>query len=117
MSESAGRRRKDNAGNVIIFTKHLLPTLKEITEIAFGKPAALQSQFYLTYWMLLNWISISKDNQREVSQSFGKVDFFNLSTQADKTKSIQREEKPTACPTPRLRPHGVRRTAEGGVCA
>ena len=44
MSESAGRRRKDNAGNINIFPKHLLPTLKAITEIAFGKPPALRAR-------------------------------------------------------------------------
>ena len=50
--------------------------------------------------MLLNRISIGKDILCEkVSQSFGKVDFFNLSTQADKTNYIPHDEKPTACPT------------------
>ena len=54
ISGRAGRRGKDKAGTVIVFLKHLLPTLKEIAEIAFGKPAALQSQFCMTHWMLLN---------------------------------------------------------------
>ena len=40
---------------------------------------ALQILFYLTYWMLLNLISIGEDNLYEkVSLSFGNVDFFNL---------------------------------------
>ncbi|KAL7712285.1 DEAD/DEAH box helicase [Entamoeba marina] len=115
MSGRAGRRGNDKFGNVIIFPTDVLPTQKQITEIAFGKPAAMKSQFYVTYWMLINWICYSDlDMETQMAKSFSKVDLFNLAQRAiiaeDSKKYLLTDS--TKCITPDCNHEEYKRAVE-----
>lgn len=56
MAGRAGRRGKDEDGTVIILAKYGLPSINEITLVMKGKAQSLESQFRLTYHMILNML-------------------------------------------------------------
>jgi antiviral helicase SKI2 len=56
MAGRAGRRGKDKTGTVLILCRKNIPEISELAKMALGKPAHLESQFKLTYHMILNLI-------------------------------------------------------------
>ena len=65
MAGRAGRRGKDKTGTVLILCRHAIPDISELTKMALGKPAHLESQFKLTYHMILNLIQTRHYNNME----------------------------------------------------
>ncbi|EMS14567.1 DEAD/DEAH box helicase [Entamoeba histolytica HM-3:IMSS] len=79
MAGRAGRRGKDAAGNVIIFPNQVLPSPKQMQEISCGAPAKMISQFYITYWMMLNWVCFGGDSlTQQMMKSYSKIDLFEM---------------------------------------
>lgn len=56
MAGRAGRRGKDTEGNVIILCKYDVPSLVELNLVLKGSAQLLESQFRLTYHMILNML-------------------------------------------------------------
>ena len=56
MAGRAGRRGKDATGTVLVLCKQSLPELSVLHKMALGSPAPLQSQFRLTYSLILNLV-------------------------------------------------------------
>ncbi|XP_072703917.1 LOW QUALITY PROTEIN: superkiller complex protein 2 [Ciconia boyciana] len=54
MSGRAGRRGLDSTGTVIILCKGPVPEMADLHRMMLGRPTRLQSQFRLTYSMILN---------------------------------------------------------------
>ncbi|XP_074875144.1 superkiller complex protein 2 [Buteo buteo] len=54
MSGRAGRRGLDSTGTVIILCKGPVPEMADLHRVMLGRPTRLQSQFRLTYSMILN---------------------------------------------------------------
>lgn len=58
MAGRAGRRGLDNTGMVIILCKSAVPEMGDLHRMMLGKPTQLQSQFRLTYSMILNLLRV-----------------------------------------------------------
>lgn len=58
MAGRAGRRGLDTTGTVIILCKQNIPEITELTNMMTGKAAKLESQFRLTYSMILNLLRV-----------------------------------------------------------
>ena len=58
MAGRAGRRGLDTTGTVIILCKNDVPEMSDLHKMMLGKPAKLESQFKLTYTMILNLLRI-----------------------------------------------------------
>ncbi|KAM4696658.1 superkiller complex protein 2 [Rhinophrynus dorsalis] len=58
MAGRAGRRGLDNTGMVIILCKSDVPEMSDLHRMMLGKPTLLQSQFRLTYSMILNLLRV-----------------------------------------------------------
>ncbi|XP_044161836.1 helicase SKI2W [Bufo gargarizans] len=58
MAGRAGRRGLDNTGTVIILCKSDVPEMSDLHKMMMGKPTQLQSQFRLTYSMILNLLRV-----------------------------------------------------------
>ncbi|XP_059165640.1 superkiller complex protein 2-like [Physella acuta] len=54
MAGRAGRRGLDTTGTVILLCKGDVPEMSELHKMMLGKPTTLESQFRLTYTMILN---------------------------------------------------------------
>ncbi|XP_050775554.1 SKI2 subunit of superkiller complex protein isoform X3 [Gopherus flavomarginatus] len=87
MAGRAGRRGLDTTGMVIVLCKTCVPEMADLHRMMLGKPTQLQSQFRLTYTMILNLLRVEalrvedmmkrsfsefhsrKDSQRRVAES------------------------------------------------
>ena len=58
MAGRAGRRGKDTTGTVILLCKADVPESSDIQRMILGQATTLQSQFRLTYSMLLNLMRV-----------------------------------------------------------
>ncbi|XP_042307058.1 helicase SKI2W isoform X2 [Sceloporus undulatus] len=58
MAGRAGRRGLDTTGMVIILCKNQVPEMATLHRMMLGKPTQLQSQFRLTYTMILNLLRV-----------------------------------------------------------
>uniref|UniRef100_A0A670I0A8 SKI2 subunit of superkiller complex n=1 Tax=Podarcis muralis TaxID=64176 RepID=A0A670I0A8_PODMU len=58
MAGRAGRRGLDTTGMVIILCKNQAPEMADLHRMMLGKPTQLQSQFRLTYTMILNLLRV-----------------------------------------------------------
>uniref|UniRef100_A0A2K5QMN5 Superkiller complex protein 2 n=1 Tax=Cebus imitator TaxID=2715852 RepID=A0A2K5QMN5_CEBIM len=58
MAGRAGRRGLDPTGTVILLCKGQVPEMADLHRMMMGKPSQLQSQFRLTYTMILNLLRV-----------------------------------------------------------
>ncbi|CAM5105330.1 unnamed protein product [Natator depressus] len=58
MAGRAGRRGLDTTGMVIVLCKTRVPEMADLHRMMLGKPTQLQSQFRLTYTMILNLLRV-----------------------------------------------------------
>ncbi|GIY79362.1 helicase SKI2W [Caerostris darwini] len=73
MAGRAGRRGKDKIGTVIILCKADIPDSLSLQNMMLGKPTKLESQFKLTYSMILNLLKIKTLRVEDViRRSFGE---------------------------------------------
>ncbi|XP_025018234.1 helicase SKI2W [Tetranychus urticae] len=74
MAGRAGRRGKDKTGNVLILCKGDIPEMSILARMTVGKATELQSQFRLTYSMILNNLRVREHIRIEsiMERSFGE---------------------------------------------
>ncbi|XP_063918605.1 superkiller complex protein 2 [Zophobas morio] len=75
MAGRAGRRGLDSEGTVIILCKNKIPKVEELQAMMMGSPNVLQSQFRLTYGMVLSLLRVeSLSVEGMMSRSFREAD-------------------------------------------
>ena len=85
MAGRAGRRGLDTTGTVIILCKNNVPDLMELREMMLGKAAKLESQFRLTYSMILNLLRVESLSVEDVM----KRSFLEAGTRSLKMDDIK----------------------------
>jgi antiviral helicase SKI2 len=86
MAGRAGRRGKDTTGTVIIVCKGDVPEEGELSKMILGTPTTLESQFRLTYTMLLNILRVQTLRVEDMMmRSFAEMDSMK--------NKIERKEK------------------------
>ncbi|XP_068106450.1 superkiller complex protein 2 [Hyperolius riggenbachi] len=86
MAGRAGRRGLDNTGMVIILCKADVPEMSDLHRMMLGKPTQLQSQFRLTYSMILNLLRVEALRVEDMM----KRSFAEARTQKDSKAHEQR---------------------------
>jgi antiviral helicase SKI2 len=66
MAGRAGRRGLDTTGTVIMLCKQGVPEYNDITHMLLGNAAKLESQFRLTYSMILNLLRVESITVEDV---------------------------------------------------
>ncbi|KAM3911682.1 superkiller complex protein 2 [Leptodactylus fuscus] len=86
MAGRAGRRGLDTTGMVIILCKSDVPEMSDLHKMMMGKPTLLQSQFRLTYSMILNLLRVEALRVEDMM----KRSFAEARTQKDSKAHEQR---------------------------
>jgi hypothetical protein len=60
MAGRAGRRGLDNIGTVIVMCRDEIPEESDLKNLIVGKPTRLESQFRLTYTMILHLLRVEE---------------------------------------------------------
>ncbi|XP_071097227.1 superkiller complex protein 2-like [Haliotis cracherodii] len=82
MAGRAGRRGLDTTGTVIILCKGDVPEVSDLHSMMLGKPTKLESQFRLTYTMILNLLRVEQLRVEDMM----KRSFSEFHAQKDATK-------------------------------
>ncbi|XP_071154128.1 superkiller complex protein 2-like [Mytilus edulis] len=89
MAGRAGRRGLDTTGTVIMLCKGDIPVVSDLQKMMLGKPTKLESQFRLTYSMILNLLRVE---QLKVEDMI-KRSFSEFHSQKDKVKHKEDMDK------------------------
>ena len=73
MAGRAGRRGKDTTGTVILLCKMDIPEASDLQKMILGQATTLQSQFRLTYSMLLNLMRVETLRYRIYRSSYSSA--------------------------------------------
>ncbi|BFZ20866.1 hypothetical protein BsWGS_23905 [Bradybaena similaris] len=92
MAGRAGRRGLDTTGTVILLCKGDVPEMAELHQMMLGKPTRLQSQFRLTYTMILNLMRVEQLRVQDmIKRSFSE--FHNQKDAAVHKQSLEQLQK------------------------
>ncbi|XP_014671078.1 PREDICTED: helicase SKI2W-like [Priapulus caudatus] len=102
MAGRAGRRGLDTTGTVIMLCKGDVPELSDLHKIILGKPTKLESQFRLTYSMILNLLRIEALRvedmmKRSFSEFHTQKDVARHKAELEKLKVYLDDMKPIEC--------------------
>ncbi|KAK3088659.1 hypothetical protein FSP39_022012 [Pinctada imbricata] len=89
MAGRAGRRGLDTTGTVIVLCKGDVPEMSELHKMMLGKPTKLESQFRLTYSMILNLLRVEQLRVEDMM----KRSFSEFHQQKDLGKYKEKMEK------------------------
>ncbi|KAK2703214.1 hypothetical protein QYM36_018267, partial [Artemia franciscana] len=93
MAGRAGRRGLDSTGTVLILCKDNVSELESLQKMMLGKSQKLESQFRVTYSMILNLLRGKQLRVQDVMKlSFGEVHFRSKIEQLE--KEMKQREKP-----------------------
>jgi antiviral helicase SKI2 len=97
MAGRAGRRGLDTTGTVIILSKQGVPDMLELQAMMLGKAAKLESQFRVTYSMILNLLRVERLSVEDVlKRSFLEAgNEFKIDEQVERRKLIEEKIKET----------------------
>eukprot|EP00731_Ephydatia_muelleri_P024167 Em0016g438a len=88
MAGRAGRRGLDTTGTVILLCKGDVPEASDLHRMILGHQTSLQSQFRLTYSMLLNLIRVKTLRVEDMmKRSFAEAEF--LRSETDRHKNLE----------------------------
>ncbi|KAA0203954.1 hypothetical protein HAZT_HAZT012167 [Hyalella azteca] len=99
MAGRAGRRGLDDTGTVIILCKNDVPEMADLHHMMLGKPSKLESQFKLTYSMILNLLRVEALRvedmmKRSFSECIQLMNHSKYSSALDKlTKDVSGQEE------------------------
>nr|CAB3266088.1 helicase SKI2W-like [Phallusia mammillata] len=93
MAGRAGRRGLDSTGTVIVLCKGDVPESSELNQMMLGRPTKLESQFRLTYSMILNLLRVEQLRVEEVmKRSFSEFHARKDSkTQEERMRKLQEQ--------------------------
>lgn len=80
MAGRAGRRGLDNIGTVIIMCRDEIPEESDLKNLIVGKPTRLESQFRLTYTMILHLLRVEELKVYHYASLVRYVSIFIFST-------------------------------------
>ncbi|KAF2350406.1 P-loop containing nucleoside triphosphate hydrolase, partial [Trinorchestia longiramus] len=93
MAGRAGRRGLDETGTVIILCKNDVPEMADLHQMMLGKPSKLESQFKLTYSMILNLLRVEALRVEDMmKRSFSEcIQLMNHSKYSDTLDKLTKE--------------------------
>ncbi|XP_013417315.1 helicase SKI2W isoform X2 [Lingula anatina] len=96
MAGRAGRRGLDATGTVMILCKGDVPEMADLHKMMLGKPTLLQSQFRLTYSMILNLLRVEQLRIEDMmKRSFSEFHSQKSTTERKKTMADLQEKMST----------------------